>query len=734
MSRKFIFGLALAGALALGSFGSVNVANAQSAPICSTFGPNASDLDSWGPCTAAPNIVVTTSNVGSIGGVGDYYLHLRDTAGASAACSSNRKYLGNWIEKMGGCGQFCFDFKVFKSGTPPGPITPSFTIWSGPTAHATFVANFTVTSSDKWRHICAPVNLSDTPPANGDGHWVVTGGTWNAIASNVTMMQLPIDWTSDPSEEAGYDNLCMNPQTCNPPPPVIDGCLKDSKVAVKCNGDGTYTLTLGGSGFTGTTVTISSQTAGVTVTPPQQPWSPTMTWTITGATPGQTVVLAATTTKAGGGKDPGTDECCSGKITIVMPDCPKRQVGEVVVEKKVKNGTRATNAVINNLIFPVGLSCTAPPNLNVSFGLNNGGTHTENNVPYTSICTVTESMSTLPPVPKGICGEGSTAVWLTPIIAPASATVNAPVTAFTVVNDLECRKIGQLSVSKTVFPDTRGVASNMVFPMTVTCTNPSASYSLNVHNNTSTVPFDVPVGSQCTVSEAKLPALPAGCTWQAPVYTPASVTIAGGLNQDMVRNSYTCHGVDPSCVPPMTLNVDGICGCPPPSTPGAVLNTCLCPNGHPPVNGVCEGPPPPLCPPPLVLLTGGACGCPQGTVLRNGKCVSPIECRRPLIPNAAGTECVCRDGYIKRGRTCVERLVCREPATLNSRGTACVCPRGMVLKGNTCVERGPRITPNDVIRNIPGVFGPGRDNPREPRGGGDKSGPTRGGGNPAVGK
>ena len=116
---------------------------------------------------------------------------------------------------MGGCGQFCFDFKVFKSGTPPGPITPSFTIWAGP-ARATFVANFTVTASDPWRQkICAPINLiqsGENLPSSASGEWRInpTGNAysanWNSIIQGVTMVQLPIDWTSDPSEEAGYDN------------------------------------------------------------------------------------------------------------------------------------------------------------------------------------------------------------------------------------------------------------------------------------------------------------------------------------------------------------------------------------------------------------------------------------------------------------------------------------------------------------------------------------------------
>src|SRR5208282_1377184 len=62
-----------------------------------------------------------------------------------------------------------------------------------------------------------------------------------------------------------------------------------------------------------------------------------------------------------------------------------------------------------------------------------------------------------------------------------------------------------------------------------------------VHGNTSTVPFPVPVGEICTVTEGTRPSLPLGCTWLAPVYSPASVTIASGLNQETVTNGYRCE-------------------------------------------------------------------------------------------------------------------------------------------------------------------------------------------------
>ncbi|MGA7966565.1 MAG: hypothetical protein WCB49_11890, partial [Gammaproteobacteria bacterium] len=126
-------------------------------------------------------------------------------------------------------------------------------------------------------------------------------------------------------------------QTCTfvntfTPPPELTGCFKDSNIAVTCNPDGTYTVTLSGSGFAGTDITMSSETSGVTVSPPQQPWAATTTWTVSGATPGQTVKLFVNGTKVGGGSKPDTDQCCSGEIKIVMPDCPPPH-GELIVKK-----------------------------------------------------------------------------------------------------------------------------------------------------------------------------------------------------------------------------------------------------------------------------------------------------------------------------------------------------------------------------------------------------------------
>ena len=495
------------------------------------------------------------------------------------------------------------------------------------------------------------------------------------------------------SDPVNFDDAFLTIQTnpCNGnPPPVIDGCLKNSQVTVSCNANGTYTLTLSGVTFTGTDITLTSQTPGVTVTPPQQPWAATTTWTITGATPGETVVLTANVTNVGGGTAPGSDECCSGQITIVMPDCPK-PVGEVIVEKKVKNDTRASTAVINSLVFPIGLSCTAPSNLNVSFGLNNGGTHTENNVPYTSVCSVTESVSTLPAVPKDVCGEGSTAVWLPPVISVTpSATIGAPVTTFTVVNELICKKVGSLIVQKQVIYDGLVTLPSQIYPVTVNCGGTITQ--LNLLNGVSQTVNNIPLGTSCSVVEGPVPTPPNICrppttpVWSTTYVPPSPITITGMGITELVKNTLTCSRVQPNtCSPPQVANAAGICVCPSPMLSGPVAGSCVCPGDMQLRGNECVRPI--VCKPPQVLNPAGtACGCPEGTVLRGNECVRPIVCKPPQVLNPAGTACGCPQGTVLRGNECVRPIVCKPPQVLNPAGTACGCPEGTVLRGNECVR------------------------------------------------
>ena len=663
---------------------------------------------------------------------------------------------------------------------------------------------------------------------------------------------------------------------------TITGCIKAGlKVAVKCNGDGTFTLTLNGTPTAPVDVTMTSQTPGVIVTPPQQTWTGSASWTLTGATPGQTVTLFANATQPGGGGANGSDLCCSGEIKIVMPDCPppvppydlalskigevnpantaspynftigvinlgagitnpttltftdvvpagmtfnsytnsnwncgpipalsgatvtctytgtfpiatnqplgwvnfmatggsgpytncaslgqpdsdptndkacdtvQQGLGNLIVGKEIINktdpqistsglvfpvtvtcGSTVTNLNLINglaqtvdnipfntscsvvegtlptpsgacptppggvptwttayvpptpvtvmsgitptirvqntleckpaglgtlivvkeahsvtdhplpagLTYPVNVTCGAPTNQNWSLVLTDGVPQTvSTNIGLGSVCTGTEIMPL--PVPAGVCDQGVTAAWQPPQYV---VTTSGTTTTITVRNLLVCLDgpTGALSVTKTVSPDPRGIGSTLIFPMTLTCTNPSHVYPLNVHGNTSTVPINLLVGSHCSILETPPPpSPPPGCTWLPPVYSPATVTIAVGMNAVTVTNSYVCRGG------------------------------------------------PPICPP--------------GTVLHGKECVPSIVCGRPLVPNATGTECVCGHGLVLRRGKGVEPVVCRPPLVLNATGTDCVCRSGLVLRRGKCVEPVVCRSPADSIAAAPAVL------------------------------
>jgi Domain of unknown function (DUF5979) len=389
--------------------------------------------------------------------------------------------------------------------------------------------------------------------------------------------------------------------------------------------------------------------------------------------------------------------CCPPGTVFNGKECSKK-VGEVIFTKKVVYDGAI---LLPSQPYPVTVTCGGNTTV---LNLLPNVPQTVGNLPYGTTCTYNEPT---PPVPPNACPPRSIGVWSTVFTPSPPITINAPTTSVLVTNTLVCktREIGQLSVSKKVSPDPRGIGTTLSFPMTVNCTNPTGTYAVTVNGNTSSVPFNVPVGSVCTVTEVQ-PPLPAGCTWLPP--TTASVTIHVGLNQTMVTNAYRCRG----CPPPQVMNADGYCACPPPMVPGPVAGTCNCPDGMQLVNGKCV-PVTTTCVPPMVLNAAGVCSCPRGTVQEGKECVKRVVCKPPLIPNAAGTSCVCPDGEVLRRGKCVER---ERPKKEKRRIT---CKRGYVWNGDMCVKRKtePR---NENQRERPGTVFPGF--------GGHVGGGSRGGG------
>lgn len=441
-------------------------------------------------------------------------------------------------------------------------------------------------------------------------------------------------------------------------PTEITGCLKDMKVAVKCNPDGTYTVTLNGPGSPGTELALTSQTPGVTVTPQKQPWAATTTWTLVGATPGQPIKLTATATQVGGGSEPGSDLCCSAEIVVTMPDCPKPVDVAIGKENTAQGGS---GKWFNLWVTNVGAPITFPA----------GGLTVTDNIPagmtVTHLTGTGTNWTCGPPPPPPLAGP-----------AALTCTYNAAGTLATNAS---------LSGSILVHYTTTGPG-----PFTNCATigiKPAVGVDANPANDTACV-------TVTTTPESCPPPMVIGAIPGVCVCPP------GTMQQGK------------ECVKQPAV-------CPPPLVAGAIPGVCVCPPGTTQQGKECVKQPA-ACPPPMVQgPVPGICVCPPGTTQKGRECVRTIVCQPPLVPNKTSTACICPPGTELRGRECVRPTVCNAPAKLNRRGV-CECPADMVAQGNTCVPRKPSVTPGDVIRGLPGLLGPGRGEPSGPRPGGSTPG------------
>ncbi|MEM6685097.1 MAG: hypothetical protein AAF617_04810, partial [Bacteroidota bacterium] len=185
-------------------------------------------------------------NVNSQNGASDIFLRAFDRGcwNASSWMFNSVDFNGDWIQFInGGVNCFCYDFRIFVNGNTGTPNPPtSLRIYNGTTPFnstlvATFVLNNPITINDGWQTICAPIALADgngNPPANAVGTWQMTTGTnWDALIQNVGGVAYYLDIGSSPTEEYGFDNICIG--AC-----VGAGCTLTSQVDnIVCNDQGT---------------------------------------------------------------------------------------------------------------------------------------------------------------------------------------------------------------------------------------------------------------------------------------------------------------------------------------------------------------------------------------------------------------------------------------------------------------------------------------------------------------
>ncbi|KAL7524956.1 hypothetical protein ACHAXR_003566 [Thalassiosira sp. AJA248-18] len=247
---------------------SKNLLVEKAGPFCLKFN-DSTDTQGFAPCPGIyDNIYVNPSDsISPYDGApynddtsnplsGDKYLHVRDGSGGSLACGTGADYTGDWSSFT--CHDLCFDVKLFHDGCYANisgcsqnadgkwtvDVYPYIILQGGaPGYHrAVFKAYDFMTdpdgSSPDWRRICAPLaplNSTGNLPSNEFGQWymagpndVLSGGApisgppspesaWPTLLSDITAIQLPIDFTGNPAERAGYDNICMKERDCVDP-------------------------------------------------------------------------------------------------------------------------------------------------------------------------------------------------------------------------------------------------------------------------------------------------------------------------------------------------------------------------------------------------------------------------------------------------------------------------------------------------------------------------------------
>ena len=564
-----------------------------------------------------------------------------------------------------------FTFTVGSSAiSVPAGAAPAGTCVDGPSVIEG--TNVTVTETIPAGDTVSSVTLA--PPGQLVSTNLATGTAIVTIGSGLT--------------EVTYTNTRDVPQT------GVTGCLKDTKAGVRCNPDGTYTLTLSGAGFTGNEITLTSETPGVSVTPPQQPWAATTSWTLVGATPGQIVKLAANATQIGGGSQPGTDSCCSGEITITMPECPKPPPVDVKIAK---------TAVPTLIGLPAGthwfdLTVT---NAGAAFNYPAGTITVTDNIP--AGMTVTSATGTgwlcLPPT---VVGPNSLTCTYTPSGTLAASGSFPPILVKTTTTGPgpfeNCATVGLSASSGLVDTDPANNTSCVSVRTAQICAPPL-------------VPG--PVAGQC-VCPAGTTLVGRECIKQTtclPPLVPGAIAGQCVCPAGTVQRGRQCI-TPPTCLPPLVPGaVAGQCVCPqgtiqrgrqcvtpptclPPMVPGPVAGQCVCPQGTIQRGGKCVRPT--TCLPPMVPgAVAGQCVCPSGTVQRGRECVRPTTCLPPMVPGAVAGQCVCPSGTVQRGRECVRQITCQPPMVSNAAGTGCTCPQGTIAEGNRCVQRErPQQSPN----------------------------------------
>jgi hypothetical protein len=411
--------------------------------------------------------------------------------------------------------------------SPPNSfLTPSFQLenYVGRALHPN-CQSFDITGRDQHNV------FTETPVPPG---WTLTDITCSAKTSAVSIYNSTISAPPHPAFQPGDNTVSIDQDEPNVvctfvnsqtgsltvtkevrdpfPPPESIAAATSFPMTVKCtNPAGSYPLSVAGNASAvPIDLPVGSNCSVVETVPGPFTWNGEIcTWQTPTYSPATAVTIVS-----------GMNTLTVSNTVMCIKETASLVVEKIVSPDPLENG--------GFLSFPMTVTCTNP---NHTYPLNvPGNTITAPiNLPVGSTCTVAE---TPPQLPAGC-------VWLAPQYSSQPVTIAAGTNNETIINGYKC-ETGSLVVEKLVSPDPLENGGFLSFPMTVTCTNPVASYSLNVTGNSITAPTNLPVGSNCTFAETP-PPLPEGCTWLPPQYSAQSVTIAAGTNKETIINGYKCE-------------------------------------------------------------------------------------------------------------------------------------------------------------------------------------------------
>lgn len=208
----------------------INVINCPcKEPFCRDFNDN--DLHGWTVNPSAPMVDVQITSLNSQNGPADYYLLASDLTGPSLL-KAEIDFNGRWC-----CGEFCFDYRTFDDGDPNSvlDIHPVFYLVRGDKTFR-FTSSVSVTETNGWQHVCAPITNCNPPPVSSEGVWEALPGTsntdWDPLTNHIDSIFFQIDWNGG-DEIAGFDNVCFNARNlsatiaavdCNTLCATVSGC------------------------------------------------------------------------------------------------------------------------------------------------------------------------------------------------------------------------------------------------------------------------------------------------------------------------------------------------------------------------------------------------------------------------------------------------------------------------------------------------------------------------------